>query len=107
VRRHHCLPWRNGEPTAAELQISQLVELSARLANEVESSDTCVRGAVRDELGDVLCADEECLELSPQRCSEGARASSTDLEASVSEELAGFLRESAFVWQRDAKHDVD
>ena len=76
------------------------------LADEVEARDAGVGGAVGDELGNVLRADEQRLELAAERRGEGARAGGADLESGVGEELAGFLGETALVGKCDAKHEV-
>jgi hypothetical protein len=94
----------NGEAAAAERQVREVVEVSSGLAHEVGSGDPGVRRAIGDELGDVLRAHEQRLELTAERGRQRAGAGGTNLEAGVGEQLAGFFRQPSFVGQCDSEH---
>ena len=75
-----------------------------RLADEIPASDPDVGRAIGDELGDVLCAHEDGLELAAERRDECALAARADFESRIAEELAHVLGEPALVRQRDFQH---
>jgi len=85
------------QAAAAELEVGQLVQDSSGLAHEVEARDPGVGGAVGDELGNVLRAHKQSLELPAERRGEGARAGRPDLETGVGEKLASLLGEPSLV----------
>jgi hypothetical protein len=72
---------REGEPAAAELEVEQHVERAAGFLDQVAAGDADVCGAVRDELGDVLRADEQREELAAERREQRALAARLELEA--------------------------
>jgi DNA-binding protein HU-beta len=77
------------------------------LAHEVPPGDARVGRAVGDELGDVLGAHEDRLELAAERRGEGAVAAHAHLEPGVGEEVAGVLGEAALVGESDPEHRWD
>ena len=76
------------------------------LADEIPAGDAGVGRAVGDELGDVLRADEDRLELAAERGGERALAAGADLEPGVVEQLAGIVGEPSLVGQRDSQHSL-
>ena len=59
--------------------------------------------AVGDELGNVLRANEDRLEVTAERCDEGALAGGAELEARVGEQRAHVLGEAPLVGKCDAQ----
>jgi hypothetical protein len=97
ARRHH-------EPAAAEAEVEQHVERAARSRHEIPPRHARVGRTVGHELGDVLRAHEDGLELAAERRGERALAAGANLEAGVVEQLAGLLGETSLVGQSDAEH---
>src|SRR5690606_29222937 len=60
--------------------------------------------AVRDELGDVLRADEQREELAAERREQRALAARLELQARALEQLARAIGQPPLVGQRDADH---
>ena len=84
---------RHDEAAAPERQVRELVEVASGLAHEVPPGDAGVRRAVGDELGDVLRAHEERLELAAERGGQRARtAARTSSPASVNSSRASSER---------------
>jgi hypothetical protein len=86
-------------------RVEQRVEAAAALADQVPAGDARVGGAVGDELGDVLGAHEDRLELAAERRGEGAVAARPDRQAGVGEQLARLVGEATFVGKGDAEHE--
>ena len=61
-------------------------------------------GTVGYELGNILRADQDGLELPAQRGDERALTARTHFEPRIAEELAHILGEPALVGQRDSQH---
>ena len=57
---------RDGQPAKPELQIRELVHITAGLPNQVEAGHTGVGSAIGNELRDVLRPDEQRLELAAE-----------------------------------------
>ncbi len=96
----------DGQAAAPELEVGELVERAAGLAYEVEAGHASVGRAVGDELGNVLRAHEQRLELTTERCSEGAWPGGANLQTGVGEQVAGLFGEPPLVWKCNAKHIV-
>ena len=92
------------ETTLAEAEVEAPLNGASRLADQVPAGDSDIGDAVGDELRDVLGADEQRLELAAQQCGKSAVAPGEHRQSGVSEELAGVIGESSFIWQRDLEH---
>src|SRR5690606_18903931 len=92
------------EPAAAEAEVEQHLERAAGFLDQVAAGDADVCGAVRDELGDVLRADEQREELAAERREQRALAARLQLEARALEQLARAVGQPPLVGQRDADH---
>ena len=94
------------QPAAAELEIEARFERASGFGDEVPAGDAGIRGAVGDELGNVLRAHEDGLELAAERRGEGALAAGPYLEAGVVEQIPAVLVQPAFVGKCDSEHGV-
>jgi hypothetical protein len=88
---------REHQPAAAEFEVQPDVDGLAGLADQVPPGDTGVGHPIRDQLGDVLAADEDGLELTTQRCGERPFAAGADLQACVGEDASHVLGQPALV----------
>src|SRR5690606_11566217 len=92
------------ESTAAEAEVEQHVQRAVGLLDQVAARDADVGRAVRDELRDVLRADEQREELAPQRREQRALTARLELEARALEQVARAVGQPPLVGQRDADH---
>src|SRR5690606_6715931 len=93
-----------GQPAAAELEVEEHLERAAGLLDQVAAGDADVRGAVCDELRDVLCADEEGEELAAEGREERPLAARLELEAGAPAQLSRAVGQPPLVGQRNADH---
>jgi hypothetical protein len=92
------------EAAPSILEVEQHVDRALRLAHQVPPRHAGVGRTVGHELGDVLRADEDRLELAAERGGERAVAAHAHLEPRVLEQLARLFGEATLVGESDAKH---
>ena len=90
-----------------KLEIQSRLERPLGFGDQIPAGNSGIGGAVGDELGNVLCADEDRLEFSAERRRKGAFAAAPDLEPGVVEKLAALLFQAAFVGKRYSEHEVE
>ena len=80
------------------------VELALGLTDQIPARNPGIGRPIGDELGNILGAHEDRLELTAEGCGQGALTASLDGEPCILEQLAGFFRESALVGKGDLQH---
>jgi len=100
------LPRGHHEAAPAEAEVEVGGEGASRFVHQVPAGHAHVGGAVGHELGDVLSAHEDGLELPAEGSGEGALAGRADFESGVVEEFAGVFGEAPLVGEGDTEHRV-
>src|SRR5262249_1410756 len=95
---------RDREAALAELHVQELLQLPARLADQIPSGHPGVRSSVRHELRHVLPAHEHRLERSTQRRGQRALADHPSFQPGIVEQLANVLRKAALVGKGNSEH---
>ena len=93
------------ESASTELEVEQRLERAIGLGHEIPTRDTSVSRPIGNELGDILRANEERLELAAERGGERAVAEGAHAEAGLGEESARFVGQTTLVWESDSEHN--
>ena len=89
---------------AAEAEVQSILEVAPRLTNEIPAGHAGIGGAIGDEFGNVLRADEDSLELAAEGGGERAVTPPARVEAGVGEQVARLVGQPALVGKSDLEH---